>query len=141
MAFNRIVENGCMLGYYAITKLKNNQTATIVFYRHESQRSFAFYVAFAIANKRKHIRKWLDGSDNLTNLSTGKGGLEGLIWAKNQLLEFEEFIKQEGKSVKAAICITWTNNRRRDIYEHYLKRIGYAMDFRRGSKCLSKAIV
>lgn len=139
MSFTRLVEGGCFYGYSSTTKLSNNQTATMIFYRHKFTRGSMFYVAFAIANKRKQIKQWLDGSSNLYNQSTGKCGLEGLLWAKSQLLEFEEFIRD--RKEKCSIVICWTDNRRRDIYRHYLTRIGYKMEFRYGGKCLVKAVI
>ena len=77
----------------------------------------------------------------MTDKVTGKGDLEGLLWAKNQMIEFEQFIcGKHGYGRETTICVNWTDNRRRNVYEHYLTRIGYVMGFRNGNKCLFKKV-
>lgn len=82
----------------------------------------------------------MGGRDVLTGKSTGKGSAEGLVWAKNQLLEFERFICNSGKPEKIIMVVTWTDARRRDIYEYYLGRLGYKTEYRYGNKCLAKRL-
>jgi hypothetical protein len=128
-------------GYYNTKKLSNGQTATILFFKDNLKRDIEYSVAFVIANKKKHIKQWLlEEKDVLSDKETGNCGLEGLIWAKKQLFEFEEFIK-ERYNEKTFICIYWTDNRRRNVYEKVLKKIGYEMNYRHSRKCLSKLII
>lgn len=68
------------------TKLSNGQSAVICFgknYRHEIGSGYDYAVAFAIANKKKVLRQWLnsDGYGDLDMTTTGKCGVEGLLWA------------------------------------------------------------
>ena len=144
MSFTRLIyDDGHFYGYYSTCKLQNNQTVAIYFFRNQASRGYEYNVAFAIANKRKHIKNWLkgEGGDVLSDRSTGKCGLDGLVWAKQQIIEFEKFIPSSfHRSEEVIICIGWADNRRRDVYEHYLKRIGYKMGYRDGSKCLFKKI-
>ncbi|UVX98790.1 MAG: hypothetical protein [Bacteriophage sp.] len=70
--------------------------------------------------------------------TTGNCGLEGLIWAKNGLLEFEKFIKKD--YLKQRIVISWTDNKRKKVYIHYLKRYGYRLKIHYGREFLIKDI-
>lgn len=79
-------------GYTARTKFSNRQTGILFLNKEDLNKTVEWNVSFAIANKRKHIQAWLQG-DRVMDNATGTCGLEGLIWAKNGLLEFEEFIK------------------------------------------------
>ena len=75
------------------TKLSNGQSAVICFdknYRHEIGSGYDYAVAFAIANKKKVLRQWLnsDGYGDLDMTTTGKCGVEGLLWAFKMVREF-----------------------------------------------------
>jgi len=73
--------------------------------------------------------------------SMGKDGLGGLIWARNKVKEFEEFIKQENPDIPKVIICTWNDNRRRNAYAYGLKKIGYKFDMVFGCKALCKKII
>ena len=94
-------------------------------------------VAFAINNKRKHIKSWIKGEETM-DCSTGKCGVEGLIWAKNGLLEFENFIKKE--DLKQRIVVRWTDSKRKRVYKHYLEKEGYKLTIYYGKEFLIKNI-
>lgn len=127
-------------GYYNTKKLSNGQTAAIFFFKEKLKRCTEYSIAFAIANKKKHITQWVLGErDILSDKETGNCGLEGLIWAKKQLVEFEKFIK-ENKNGNVVISIYWTDNRRRNVYEKVLKKLGYQINYRHSCKCLSKKV-
>jgi len=92
----------------------------------------------AIANKKKHLRQLILGEkDILTDHETGRCGLEGLLWGKRQITEFE---KTDYCKDGDYIVIYWTDNRRRDVYEDGLKKLGFVMGYRDGKKCLCKKI-
>jgi len=57
---------------------------------------------------------------------------------KNQIVEFEKSVYCKDGDF---ISVYWTDNRRRDVYEHGLKKLGFVMGFRDGRKCLSKKVV
>lgn len=115
-------ENGIFYGYYKKTKLSNGQTAYIVFEGVELSKCTEWNVLFVVANKRKDALKWIKGEKEL-DTQTGKCGLEGLVWAKNNLIEFEnELSKRKGKN---RMLIQWSDAKRKKVYIKYLKRLGY----------------
>ncbi len=83
-------------GFCKNTKLSNGQTAMIIFkVVSNTSKKLEYSIIFAIANKKKYIIKWLnEESDVLDSNKTGHCGVEGLIWAKKQMLYFEDFIKE-----------------------------------------------
>lgn len=125
-------------GYFKTHKLQNNQTVFICFSRFEFSKCNEYTIFLAIANKKKHIRQFVLGEkDILSDKETGRCGLEGLLWAKKQIIEFE---KSDYCKDGDVISITWTDNRRRNIYEHGLRKIGFIMGYRDSRKCLYKKI-
>jgi len=126
-------------GFYKMHKLKNNQTIIICFSKFEFSKCNEYSIFLAIANKKKHIRQFLlEEKDVLMGKETGKCGLEGLLWAKNQIVEFE---KSNYCKNSDYISAGWADNRRRDVYEHGLKKLGFVMGYRDGRKCLYKKVV
>lgn len=126
-------------GYYKNHKLSNGQTIGIYFFEWILNNNNEYKVLLLIANKKRHIKQFIHNQrDILTNKETGKCGLEGLLWAKTQLLQFEN-----SKCCKDGDIITifWTNNRRRDIYVHELTKFGYILGYRDSQKCLYKKIL
>ena len=113
-------------GYYRRHRLSNGQFCQIAFYRYEYSRSTDYYVAFAVANKKKHLNGWFDQSqdDKLTMKYTGRCGLEALLWAKNMILEFEEWVyKEPNKHTK--IVVEGEDSKRFRMYEKALVKYGY----------------
>lgn len=125
-------------GYFKIDKLSNGQTIAIYLFKYSKSDSNDYSVFVAIANKKKHIKQLINEQrDILTDKETGRCGLEGLFWAKKQLLEFEESDNcQNGDG----IVIYWTDNRRRDVYTYGLKKYGFAARYIYGKKCLYKIV-
>jgi len=126
-------------GYFKMDKLSNGQTIAIYLFKYECKSYNEYSVFVAIANKKKHIKQLINEQrDILSNKETGRCGLEGLLWAKKQLLDFEnsEFCKNDD-----VIVIQWTDNRRRNVYEYGLKKYGYTISNRYSHKCLSKKII
>lgn len=126
-----------MLGYYAKTKFSNGQTGIIVFWKECLNEVIEWNVSFAINNKRKRIKAWLENEESM-DIATGKCGLEGLIWAKNSLLAFEDFIKSDFFNQR--IAISWSDNRRKRIYKRYLTKEGYRFIIHYGKEFLIKDI-
>jgi hypothetical protein len=124
-------------GYYKIHQLSNNQVIGIFFIKNKLSRNIEYHIALSISNKKKHLFQYIkEEKDVLSGKETGKCGLEGLLWAKKQIIEFENSICKPGN----IICVRWSDNRRRKVYEYGLKKIGYKIGFRDGSKCLYKII-
>lgn len=139
--FEKLKHNGYSYGFYNTYKMTNGQTASIFFLEHDLKRGVEYSVVFVISTKKKHIKEWLMGErDILTNENTGKCGIEGLLWAKKQLTAFEEFVQRRNFHNEITICIYWSDNRRRNVYAHTLGKIGYEVNYRHSSKCLSKKI-
>ena len=121
--------------YYCTKTLDSGQMIRVDFFQYEYNTICYYFFALAIANKRKNLK-------NVTGLITGKDGLKGLIFTKEKIIEFEEFIKEEaiyiGIKTPIKIVIQWDDNRRRNVYERGLKGLGYKYDKTIFGKCLSK---
>lgn len=83
----------------------------------------------AIADKKKYIRQWIKGQENpLELVSTGKCGLEGLLWAKKTLFLFEERIQNYAKRYsydRINIYFSGANKKRFQVYYKALHKYGY----------------
>lgn len=128
--------------YFKRTKLSNGQLAEIVFEETYHRDRFADYnVVFVIGSKRKNLN-----CSKFDHMTTGKVGIEGLLWAKKQILEFEEYIldrfpKERYPNEKVYISVGWSNNRRRNVYERGLKHLGFKYEVNMyGQKKLRKRI-
>jgi hypothetical protein len=126
-------------GYYKTHKLKNNQIIGIYFWKHEFRKCNEHVILLAIANKKKHLRQLILGEkDILTDHETGRCGLEGLLWGRKQVIKFEESNCCKNGDF---ISVYWTDNRRRNVYQYGLKKLGFIMGYRDGKKCLYKKII
>lgn len=110
--------------------LSNGQVCMIGFVRDFSDGGTEEYnVVFAVADKKKQLRAFFEGSkeNTITLKSTGKCGVEALYWAKDKILEFEEEIigYNYGKGDNVAIIVTGEEKRRFRLYEKALSRYGY----------------
>lgn len=131
--------------YYDSILLKNKMTAVIKiewinYYVRKNNEINLWNVAFGIAKKKKHINAWINGKDDsITNTITGSGDLEGLIWAKNRLIELDKELSNLSGFHK--VFIGWDDNKRRDVYMKYLiKKLGYSLTYEDGYKTLIKNI-
>jgi len=126
-------------GYFKTHKLKNGQTIIICFHKIEFSKCNEYSIFLAIANKKKHIRQFLsEERDVLIGKETGRCGLEGLLWAKNQIIKFEESdCCKNGDYISTG----WDDNRRRDVYIYGLKKLGFVLGYRESRKCLYKKLV
>ena len=80
--------------------------------------------AFAIANKKKVLRQWLnsDGYGDLDMTTTGKCGVEGLLWAFKMVREFIDKHMYESDR----IIVYGSDARRQKVYKHFLTtRLGF----------------
>jgi len=121
--------------YYDTHILSNNRKIRIEFnaYYEEFKFNPIYYynVCLAIRHKRK---------TNVFGKQTGKCGLEGLLWAKNKIVEFESFIKDEYPNIKIKIHVHWSDSKRRKVYERSLSKMGYVYERVEGQKRLVKTI-
>lgn len=113
-------------GWFARHKLSNGQFCMIAFYRWYYSRSVEYYVAFAVANKKKNLNGWFNGTkeDNITLKMMGRCGIEALLWCRDKLLEFEREVRIED-SMDTKICVGGADSKRFRMYERALSRYGY----------------
>lgn len=121
------------INYIQISKLSNGQTVKIEFQETISWHQYFYNIYLVICTKRKHENKTF-------RKQTGKCGLEGLMWARNQIIEFEKYINEKHPSNKITIYTTWDDNRRRNVYERGLRNLGYEYKMIYGTKALAKTI-
>jgi len=123
--FERTKIADCLV-YYAKKTLSNNQICYIYFINHDIYNN-NYHVAFAIANKRKEIIRWVSSEKNRIEYhQTGTCGLEGLIWAKDKILEFEMFLRERKKD--GTIEIYGADSKRIRVYKYALSKHGYKWD-------------
>ena len=130
------------INYYVKVKFPNGQTLRIEFQELWGDNICEYNVSLVIYNKRKQLQ-----DDRLYCKGTGKYGIKTLLIARDIILEFENYIKNEiapsefHKDNKFYIIISWLDNRRRNVYERGLKNYGYQYTYNYGCKHLKKRII
>jgi len=121
--------------YTKSAKLPKGRTITIEFteYKHPSKIGAIVYyhVYLFIKHKRKH---------EVMLKQTGKCGITGLLWAKEQMIKFGELISEKHPGQTKKIIVNWDDNRRRRVYEKGLLGLGYEFEFVFEKKALVKKI-
>lgn len=120
--------------WFTRKKLSNGKTAMVSFLRFDTAGGHFpyYYVALAIVHKRKHAIN----DDVFDNRITGDGGLEGLVFAKQALIDFEERFSLP----QFAIAVAGSDGRRQRAYERYLTRLGYRKERVDGQLVMVKRI-
>lgn len=124
--------------FYITDILSNGQSIKIEFEAEDTNNYRYYSIALLIQDKKKQLK-------NFTHLKqTGRCGIEGLIWAKNKIAEFEKMILIENENYcynnTIIIYCEWDDNRRRNTYERGLKSLGYTFGKAFGKKVLMKKI-
>ncbi|WP_373752354.1 hypothetical protein [Jeotgalibaca porci] len=128
--------------YISKIRMPSGQTAEIIFeaYTSENNEHTYFWVVLDVYHKRKQ-------RDENVLKQTGKDGIQTLLWAKKQIIEFEELLLEGHISwlkENVYIALGWEDNRRRRVYERGLRDIGfryeYSSDVWDGKKVLLKKI-
>jgi hypothetical protein len=117
--------------------LPSGNTVKIIFYEDiDNLNSRRYYNIYFFT-----VHKLKVESSTIQFKSTGKDGLKGLIWARNKIKEFEEFII-DNKWFKGTfiISVSWDDNRRRKVYEYGLKPLGFKIEWLNSKKQLVKRI-
>lgn len=83
--------------------------------------SHDYHVAFFITTKRKKFE------DVDWHEQTGKGGIKGIIWAKNCLIDFINS-RKDWKEYGSRIFVGGSDTRRQKIYERSLIPIGFVKE-------------
>lgn len=113
--------------------LKNGQTAGLQFIHSENKGRHYYSVVFGIADKKKQLMNWLyeRGKNPLELQVTGKGDLEGTIWAYNMIKDFSEgkfdFFYPGHNKDDTTIIVGWADAKRKKIYTHFLTKIGFEL--------------
>ena len=109
---------------------KNSQNQIVeIFFQKEIYSNFDYYcVGLRVGVKRR--KNWND----INNISTGKAGIESLLIAKGMIAKFIEEL--EKSKTPTILAISWSNNRRRDVYARGLKDLGFKMGRIFGFKAL-----
>jgi len=120
--------------YCASELLPSGQIIYIEFQKDWSKSKYYFNIFLEIKNKKRNNYSCLQ--------QTGKDGLIGLLWAKDIIKEFEIFIKQEYpyKNHTTILHCGWDDNRRRNVYERGLRKMGYTYGRVFGYKALMKEL-
>lgn len=109
--------------------LSNGQCAIFGLVRWSYDKTVDYSVIFAIADKFKAIKKWMlcRGYGNLDTIKTGKCGLEGVIWAKENVIEFTKEVREWNDShwLKKRIVIEATTPERFRLYKRALVPVGF----------------
>lgn len=114
-------------------KFPSGQTVKLELEGETCNRTTYFNVYLTTAHKRKRI-------DDTFMQRNGKDGIKPLLWAKQELLNVEEMIKQDFPNKKNIIYVCWDDNKRRDAYIRGLSNVGYKLGNILGFKCLYKII-
>ena len=126
----RMEEN--YLTYYARRVFPSGMTAQIDFdlYLDRPNRKGAVECSFVIYHNRRQA--WA-----VPNEITGRDGVEPLLWAKQQLFAFEEFLVTRRQYSRYAwtMEVGWSDEKRGRLYRRYLAKHGYTQ---RGKNLLIK---
>lgn len=121
------------MNYYRTMILPSGQFIKIEFNESWTSKGYYYNVWLVISDKKK-------SANNTYLKAMGRDGLKGLLWAKQCVTDFEEFIKEEKDGYTVTIYTYWDDNRRRDVYHRGLKKLGYRFNNVLGYKALSKIV-
>ncbi len=112
--------------------------AKIIFYEYYNENKYNPIIYYSVHYSIKSKR-----NQNVFLKQTGNGTLEYLLWAKNKIVEFEDFVvgrnrNNDNRIVK--ICIGADDNRRKKIYYRSLSKIGYVYENIEGKQVLVKTL-
>jgi hypothetical protein len=120
--------------YYAKSKLPSGNTIKIVFYKEDTRHKTYYSIYLVTTRKRTQEAA-------ATLKQTGRDGLTGLLWAKDMVRNFENFIVNEKPNKEVIIYCFWDDNRRRNVYERGLTKLGYSFGKLFYRKVLYKQVV
>lgn len=128
-------------GWYSRHRLSNGQYCMVGFFRHHMNRATCYYVAFAVADKKKNLNGWFNNDRNNTIecKMTGRCGAEALFWCRDKLLDFEEFVYKE-RSCDTKIVVQGADSKRFRMYERALSRYGYKKSYIYGGWSMVKTL-
>ncbi len=128
-------------GWYARHRLSNGQYCMIAFFQCYTSRAIYYYVAFAVADKKKSLNGWFseNKNNNIECRMTGRCGVEALFWCRDRILEFEKFVHRD-KTYNTKIVVQGADAKRFRLYEKGLSRYGYKKSFMGGGWSMVKSL-
>lgn len=114
--------------FYERTTLDNGQVAEIRFYEDVTSDFVEWGVAFAVADKKKHLKAWFNserGGEKINGKQTGKNGISALLWAKQKIIDFIKNPPVVVSSNPQRVRVSWIDNRRKRVYMHSLGKCGF----------------
>jgi hypothetical protein len=118
---------------YYISKQFNGFTYNAVMTLEESDKSVKYWFSISSGKKRKDFEIFEEKG------SKSFGGIKSLFWLKECLLDFPNFFARRLYGRNQYICIGWSDNRRRNIYERLVKE-GFQFMVEGGRKILIKKL-
>ena len=126
-------------------RLTSGQFCQMWFMRDDGRNRYAYAVAFAVADKKKHLAGWFDGDsrDRLSYRMTGRSGVEALYWARDTLLLFEktvipeDLLRVRGKQ-ELKIFVFAEDGKHWRLYQKALQKYGYKMAQDQNGKAMVK---
>lgn len=118
-------------------KMPSGMTTEVCFdgYSYQNYRFTEFIISLDVYHKRKQV------NENILK-QTGKDGLSSLLFAKQAIVEFEEYILNDWGSYHKEIYlkVLWEDSKRKRVYERGLKDLGFFFSIHNGDRCLLKKI-
>jgi hypothetical protein len=123
----KIKTKGDNTTYYMCQRIKNQVVGLFVTKECKRGTDIVYNVGLAVGKTRKQIVNWYQGDKNyLNNMDTGKNGIKPLKFALEFLDEIEEYVKSlVPPHHNAVLKIHGADERRMNIYGHFLKKRGY----------------
>lgn len=118
---------------YYISKQFNGFQYNAIMTLEETDKSVKCYFSASSGKKRKEFEIFEDKD------SKSFGGIKALFWLRDCLLDFSTFFAPKLYGRNLYLCVAWSDNRRRNIYQR-LEKEGFIFMREYRSKILMKKI-
>lgn len=131
--FETDVDDDGMTFYYSAKVFPSGMTGRIEFLPTMSdnlcERDVFISVSLVVYRKRKHA--WQHTAQGCGDtVSTGRDGMQPLVWAKSELVAFEDFFATQTSycsNHRVFMEVQWGDSRRKKLYQKVLEPMGYRM--------------
>ena len=117
--------------YYDRKSFPSGMTCEIAFDTESRDGELFVFPSLVVFHKRNQA--WNDWNE-----STGRDGIEPLLWAKSRLVDFENQMSYSWD--KTTIYVAGSNGRRMRVYTKVLSKMGYTVCHDNGCRELKKVI-
>lgn len=127
--------------FYRRHRLSNGQYCMVKFVRYRTDYYNVYYTVFAVADKKKKLAAYFNeaSGNTITLKTTGRCGLEALVWCYRTMVDFEGYLADF--SVPSKVAVIGEDQRRFRAYEKALSKKGYQKVFLDGQWTMLKTIV